>query len=128
MDKGPVVSRIYHLITDEPTPNAPSIWREFISQPDNYEVKLLKEADSDELSLAEEELIQEIFEKYGKMNRWDLVAFCHMLPEWTNPDGSALPIEYQDILKAGGKTGSEIAEIKNELEHLAFSEALLQLH
>lgn len=128
MDKGPVVGQIYDLITEEPAPNERSIWREFISQPNNYEVSLRKTMDSDELSRAEEELIKEIFETYGGKSRWELVEFCHTLPEWVNPEGSALPIEYQDILRAAGKTGTEIAEIEREIEHLALSETLLQLH
>ena len=129
MDKGPVVSRVYDLITDEPCPDKPTVWAQFISKPDSgYEVALLQDPNSDELSLAEEELIREIFEKYGSMSRWELVEFSHKLPEWINPEGSALPIEYQDILKAGGKTAIEIAEIQGELEHLALSETFLQLH
>ncbi|MGH9402024.1 MAG: Panacea domain-containing protein [Terriglobia bacterium] len=127
MDKGPVVSRIYDLIRDEPSPNEHSVWRQFISPPDNYEVKLLGETGSDELSVAEEELIQEVFDKYGAWSRWQLVDYTHTLPEWADPEGSALPVEYRDILKAGGKTEIEIAGIEKELEHLARSEDIFQL-
>jgi uncharacterized phage-associated protein len=125
MDKGPVVSRIYDLITDEPGPDEGLIWRRFISEPKHYEVSLLGSPGRDELSAAEEELIEEIFGRYGTMNRWDLVKLSHDLPEWTDPDGSALPIEYRDILKAVGKTPSEAAVIEAELEHLAAFDALL---
>lgn len=128
MDKGPVVSRIYDLIRDEPSPNEQSVWRQFISPPDNYEVKLLRKAGSDELSVAEENLIQETFDKYGGWSRWQLVDFTHTLPEWEDPEGSALPVEYRDILKAGGKTEIEIAGIEKELEYLARSEDIFQFH
>lgn len=130
MDRGPVVSRILDLMTDEPLPSESkkSVWRQFISTQLNYEVELVGDAGSDELSQAEEDLIKEIFDRFGRMSRWEIVEYCHELPEWTDPQGSALPIEYRDILKAGGRTISEISEIERELEHIALSEAVLHLN
>jgi hypothetical protein len=49
----------------------------------------------------------------------------HTFPEWQNPKGSAIPIDYRDILKAGGKTDLEIAAIEEEMEHLALTDRLL---
>lgn len=126
MDKGPVLSAVYDLITDEPTPGSHSIWREYITEPSNHEVSLIKASETDELSAAEKELIGEVFQKYGKMGRWEIVDFSHTLREWVNPQGSAFPIEYRDILRVEGKTATEIAEIEEELEHLALFEVLLQ--
>lgn len=87
---------------------------------------LTAEPSTDELSPAEASLIEEIFEKYGRMRRWDLVDLSHGLAEWQDPQGSAIPIEYRDILRAGKKTPSEIAAIEAELEALAAAEAMLQ--
>jgi uncharacterized phage-associated protein len=126
MDNGPVVSRIYDLIREEPTPGTDPLWRHFISAPTNYEVSLTAELDNEELSPAEESLIEEIFSKYGKLSRWDLVNLSHELAEWQDPKGSAIPIEYRDILRAGQKTESEIAAIESELEALAAVESMLQ--
>lgn len=126
MDNGPVVSRIYGLIREEPAPGTDSIWRQYISPPSNYEVVLTTEPETEELSRAEEALIEEIFSKYGKLSRWDLVNLSHDLPEWQDPNGSALPIQYRDILRAGNKTESEIAAVESELEALAVAEAMLQ--
>ena len=36
----------------------------------------------------------------------------HNRPEWQNPNGSAIPIEYRDTLRAGSKTESEIAAVE----------------
>lgn len=126
MDNGPVVSRIYSLIREEPAPGTDPLWRRFISAPSNYEVSLTAEPEIDELSSAEESLIEEIFARYGRQSRWELVNLSHELPEWQNPNGSAIPIEYRDILRAGNKTGSEIAAVEAELEALAVAEAMLQ--
>jgi uncharacterized phage-associated protein len=119
MDQGPVLSRVYDLICDESKPGAPAFWRDHISEPINHEVRLLKPAGDDELSPAEEDLIQEIFEEHGHKNRWALRDFCHALPEWQDPDGSSIPIQIRDILKAGDKTAAEIAGVENELDSLA---------
>ncbi len=126
MDNGPVVSRIYDLIREESAPGADPIWRHYISAPQGWEVQLIAEPESDELSSAEEALIEEIFRKFGSMNRWDLVRLSHELPEWQDPHGSAIPIQYRDILRAGNKTESEIASVEAELESLATTEAMLQ--
>jgi uncharacterized phage-associated protein len=125
MDHGPVVSQIYELIRDEPMQDRGEVWRRYISEPANFEVALTAAAPTEELSAAELELIGEIFAEHGRKSRWELVAFCHTLPEWENPQGGALPTEYRDILNAGRKTPNEIAAIEEELESLAFVDALL---
>lgn len=126
MDNGPVVSRICDLIREEPVPGTNPVWRQYISAPSDYEVTLIAQPEADELSRAEESLIEEIFAKYGNLSRWDLVNLSHNLAEWQNPNGSAIPIEYRDILRAGSKTESEIAAVESELEALAAAEAMLQ--
>src|SRR5947209_15573893 len=112
MANGPVVSRIYELMREEPAPGTDPIWHHYISTPQGWEVTLLAEPETDELSRAEESLIEEIFAKFGNMTRWDLVGVSHELPEWQDPNGSAIPIQYRDILRAGNKTESEIAAVE----------------
>jgi len=126
MNNGPVVSRIYDLIREEPAPGTDSIWRHHISAPQGWDVALLADPEAEELSRAEVGLIDEIFASYGKMTRWDLVRISHEVPEWQDPNGSAIAIEYRDILRAGNKTESEIAAVEAELESLAATEAMLQ--
>ncbi len=125
MDNGPVVSRIYDLIREEPAPGTDPIWRHYISAPQQWEVTLLAEPEPSELSRAEEALIDEIYATYGAMTRWDLVRVSHELPEWQDPNGSALPIQYRDILRAGNKTEAEVAAIEADLESFAAAEAML---
>ncbi|MGH9568550.1 MAG: Panacea domain-containing protein, partial [Candidatus Angelobacter sp.] len=123
MDHGPVVSRIYNLITDE-TPKP--VWAEFVSAPlGEYEVELLKEAPTDRLSRAEEKLLKEIYEQFGSKSRWELVEYVHTLPEWVNPHGSALPISIRDILKAAGEDDHEIRAVMRELRAMATADEQL---
>jgi uncharacterized phage-associated protein len=121
MNRGPVLSKTYDLITDGVQPGSPSVWAESISAAQNYEVGLLKDVPTDELSRVERDLIEEVFARYGRMSRWEIVEWMHAnLPEWTNPEGTSVPIEFKDILRAGKKSEVEIAAIEDELRHLAF--------
>lgn len=121
MDNGPVTSRILSLITeDRPKP----IWSQFISAPlGEYEVKLLKDAPTDRLSRAEEKLMREIFDQYGHRNRWDIIDnVMHKLPEWQDPQGSSIPIQIRDILKAAGESEEEIRAVLKELNSIGDDE------
>ena len=124
MSHGPVVSRIYDLVSDEPDPKRHTVWHRYISVPQDWEVSLLADPSSDELSPAEEELIDEIFARYSRKSRWELRDISHDLPEWEDPQGSTIPIEYRDILRVGGKTEAEIAAIEDDLENLAAVQSL----
>jgi uncharacterized phage-associated protein len=124
MNRGPVLSGVLDLATDGEDPNSPSIWANHIGEPANYEVQLKSDAGQDELSEVEIELLKKVFQEHGNKNRWELVELTHKLPEWKNPQGSAIPIAYRDILKAGGKTELEITAIEDELEGVALTENL----
>jgi uncharacterized phage-associated protein len=127
MPHGPVLSATLDLINEGPTLGKDdSPWHSLITRHrDPYQVKLKSEPSDGELSEAEEELIRIVFDKYGKMNRYKLRDMLHqVLPEWKDPKGSSLPIEYRDILAAGKKTAQEIAEIESEIEGVALLDAL----
>lgn len=127
MKHGPVLSQVLNLITEGPPPGDAKTWSQYISEAVGHEVHLqVKDFVGDELSRAEERLIEEIFAKYGAMNRWVLVKYLHeALPEWTDPRDGAIPITYGDILKAGGKDNREIAAIESDLEARAMADFLL---
>lgn len=113
MNNGPVTSRIYDLIVDE---GEKPFWSQYVSAPADYQVSLVQEAPGDELSRAEEALLREIFEQYGHMYRFDLVKLVHTLPEWKDPNGSAIPISVRDILRAGGVSEEDAEAIARELD------------
>jgi uncharacterized phage-associated protein len=119
MDNGPVVSRIYSLIREEPAPGVSGEWALHIQASDGYDVSLVVPVDDDELSAAEVKLLRQIFALHGYKNRWDLVTYCHELPEWRHPNGSSVPIEVEDILRGENRSGEEIAQVVAELENVA---------
>lgn len=122
MDQGPVGSNLYRLITEEAR-NVP-FWSQYISAPlGEFEVALkTQDIPRDRLSNAEEHLIEEIYERYGYRNRWDIIDnVMHKLPEWQNPEGTSIPIRIEDILEPEGETPEEINTIKRELRMMSKS-------
>jgi uncharacterized phage-associated protein len=126
MRNGPVLSRTYELISSGVPPEEPSPWRDCISEPSGYRVSLVAECATDKLSDAEEGLLEEVFRSFGSLSRWQLVDYSHGLSEWTDPGDSAIPIDYQAILLAGGKSLAEAADIVGELEALALADVLFE--
>jgi len=120
MKYGPVLSEVLDLITDMPDPTGASYWAKHISDPVHYVVELTVDPGDDELSEAEEEVIEAIFKKFGGYNQFDLATRLHqMLEEWHPVEHGRIPITYGDILKAIKKPPEEIAAIEEELSSLS---------
>ncbi len=124
---GPVLSYTLDLM-DGDVRYTPDGWDTLISAKANNELSLLRPigpGDLDELSAADVEVLEDVFATYGTMGRWELVELTHKLPEWTDPDGSSLPIATHDILNALGKKPGEIADLVVRMEEDRAVDALL---
>lgn len=101
-------------------------WDRIIAPKANNEVSLRDSTavPHDQLSAAEEALIDEVFARYGHLRRWDVVEVTHQLPEWVDPQGSAIPIDPADILRHEGYAEEEIEEMRGEWEEAAFARGL----
>ena len=117
MDHGPVLSQTYNLMVAEESPNdAPSYWRSIISEPENYEVTLrVATPPRDQLSRAQESILEDVYREYGALSRWQLVDLVHTLPEWRDPHGSSIPLTLRDLLGAGGMDEDQVEEIEESL-------------
>lgn len=116
MDKGPVLSLVLDRITWGPQGNK-TPWFEYISAPQAYRVSVVsREAPVDELSRYELEVLEQIDDQFGKMNRWDLVRLTHDLPEWEDPRGSSLPIDPTKVLRESAVSEEQIRAINEEAE------------
>jgi len=115
MPHGPVLSRTYDLMVAEPDPEQPTYWRQIISEPRGYTVSLLGDAPRDQLSRAEEQILDQVFAEFGRRNRWQLRDYMHQLPEYRDPQGSTLPIEIRDILLSQGVSPEDATAIWDEL-------------
>ena len=119
MENGPVLSQTCDLIKDKASPKLGRYWKKYIAT-SQFDVRLTKQAPNDQLSAAEEDILDTVFRKYGHMNRWNIVELTHELPEYVDPGRSAVPLSYADILKAAGV---DKADIKAILADLAAEEA-----
>jgi uncharacterized phage-associated protein len=125
LDHGPILSTTYNRIKGGTLGITPP-WEKYITTREGNDVRLKCEAPTSELSQAEISLIEEIFESFGSWWRFDLVKYMHdNFEEWSNPDKSSTPIEYQDILRAIKKSDEEITGIESEIEELAVFERLV---
>ena len=86
MKLGPVLSEVHDLITEVPCPSDENFWTKYISPPSNYEVELKADPGNEELSRAEERLIDEIFA--GCLLRvyagWQVVVQFHLVTKCWN--------------------------------------------
>jgi uncharacterized phage-associated protein len=125
MPHGPVPSATLDRINEHEIYQG-GYWDTHITPKHEYEVSL-RDRDAipnDLLSPAEEALIDEIFARYGHLGRWELVKFTHTLPEWTDPQGSSLPISPADILLAEGYTEEDIAEMRSNWDEVGYAASL----
>jgi uncharacterized phage-associated protein len=119
MPQGPVLSRILDFITWGKANNfRSSPWFDYVSEADGYDVRVVKEGDTDELSRYELRVLESIDRQFGKLDRFVLRDISHQLPEWQDPHWSSLPIDPADILRAADHPPSEIQRIAAEAEEL----------
>lgn len=122
---GPVLSFTLNKINEEAPPDGSSYWHQYISERCAHTVSLIGEAPNDQLSPAEEKLLDTIWEEFGGMNQWELRDFTHTLPEWQDPNGSSLPIHIRDILMSEGFSDEDITDILHTLNAEEYAAKLL---
>jgi uncharacterized phage-associated protein len=125
MSHGPVPSFTLDRI-DEPEESVGSYWDAHIAPKADNQVSLRdpRGVPGDQLSPAEEALIDEVFAKFGRMSRWELRDYTHTLPEWENPRGSSRPIDPAVFLRHAGYSAEDVAELEGELNDLALADQL----
>ena len=112
---GPALGRILDLITWGPVGH--SVWQTVVSSPENYNVSLLTDdAGSEELSEYEIALLADVNERYGHMDRSELLKYTRSLPEWGDPVGESAEIDARVILREAGKSDDEIKAISAQVE------------
>ncbi len=117
MPQGPVLSFTLNKMNEQTDETNLCYWHRYISEITDNEVRLLTDDIlSDQLSEAEEDLIDQVFAEHGHKSRWELRDYCHKeLPEWQDPKGSSLPIQIETILRTEGFSDPEIDEVLDTL-------------
>jgi hypothetical protein len=101
-------------------------WEEFISDRQNHEVAMTKEAPREHLSDSEMDLIDEVYQEHGGKDQWQLREWCHEhCEEWTPLEQGREQIPIERVARAVGKTEEQVARLKEEAEELSFLSAAL---
>ena len=126
MRLGPILSGTYDLIGLECPPPGWPLFRQRVARLGPYRVKLTQRntPEHSPLSDAEIDLVAEVYQKYGKMDRFELCKLTHEFPEWQDPSGSSLPISIKAILERNGVSETEVDIILSEIGALAHAESV----
>lgn len=122
MPHGPVNSLTYSFIQGEKETDGTG-WHDFLAARTNHEVGLAENSgrldSTDELSKSDINVMDEVWETFGKMGKWEIRDWTHdpkNLPEWEDPNGSSSPIPLRRILEK--IRGHEAVEETNALEEI----------
>ncbi|WP_374979266.1 Panacea domain-containing protein [Pseudomonas solani] len=117
MPHGPVLSTTLNLITGQI--ESPE-WRSWVSPDARYEVSLSRPLHSfdelDELSEADLDILEQVWQRFGRMERWQLVDYTHNnLPEWVDPGRSSRLINPRATFVALGRTEEQAEAAAREI-------------
>ncbi len=108
MDYGPVNSVTLNCLNGF-VKEARDEWQVFLSARAGNHVGLpeggVQKDDLDELSTREIGILEEVWEKFGDFDRFDLADWTHKpenIPEWEDPDGSSIAIPLERMMSAVG--------------------------
>jgi len=110
MDEGPVLSTTYNRMKDPSRGfDVGDIWRKVLSPIRNETIH--KKADLDPsqfLTRSQLALLDAIWSQYGGMSVEEIVNEAHQLPEWTDPKGSSIFIQYSTVLEKELESQQEV--------------------
>jgi hypothetical protein len=126
MNYGPVLLNTLSLIDGSVRSNN-GLWASLLSPSKNYKISLVdkKNIPTNKLSQAELEIADAVYAQFGHMDRFDLADKTHEFTEWKNPNGSAIPISYMDILIAVGFEQGDANNILQELQDVKCAKEFL---
>lgn len=106
MPFGPVNTFTYSYMKGV-APVRKATWAEFIGEEQWRRLPLAKgisEDDLDELSVSDLRILDEIWNTFKDVDRFDLAEFTHQFcPEWRDPNGSSVPIDFATVFRKLGK-------------------------
>ncbi|WP_244973857.1 Panacea domain-containing protein [Ectopseudomonas mendocina] len=130
MPHGPVLSATLNLMTGQ---IESPFWRSWISPDANHEVSLSRPVNSledlDELSEADFEILELVWQKFGHLRRWEIRDLTHTdCPEWVDPGRSSLPIDPRKVFTALGRSEEQAdVEAKELFERKTLGRAVSEL-
>ena len=119
MDHGPVLTRALNLIDGNVNGAAAAQWDEWMGPRRGYDVRVKRQfsrEDLDELSDADLEVLETVWHQFGHMDKWTLRDWTHKnCAEWRDPDGSSVPIDEVERLRAVGVQPEQARVLADEI-------------
>lgn len=118
MRHGPVLSRVFDLVSQKKQTLPQSEWHKFIPRPGSYTytVRFSGVPETDELSEAEVAVLDGVFAEFRSYDQWALVDFTHKLPEWQDPQETSVPISFEEILRKEKVSEETIADLAEQAD------------
>jgi len=80
----------------------------------------------EDISRAELKLVETIHDRYRSVSTWDLIAQMHReFNEWQDPGYSRIPITYEDVLLAVGKSKDVADELSDITKQRNYTDKIL---
>lgn len=107
MPHGPVLSSTYNHMNGELL-SIEGGWDSWVADRAEHDLELRNpqalrspELDLLELSDADLQILGETWQKFGRMDQWELREYTHdHCPEWKDPDGSMIPMQPEELFEA----------------------------
>lgn len=126
MPKGPVLSATYNLFKGSAPREDQIAWDGCFSERVNQSIHLVKDVDTGILSEREMEVLEAARGEINGVAPWEVSLWLHQIcPEWTDPQGSSIPIDPSTILRNAGKTQEEIERIETSVRAYNHARRLL---
>ena len=120
MRNGPVISEVLDLINSgRLLGEKDTSWEESITDRRDHEIQLEKMPEQVHLSNTELRLLDDIWERHGSRDQWQLVEWCHQhCGEWTPVARGCAPISVERIALALGKPPEAVQKLAREASEL----------
>lgn len=125
MKHGPVLSNILNLIKGR-IPRSDEWARHLQTLPESHRVRLIDDPRTGSLCRASRELMDDVFDRYGNMPRFQLRDLTHQFPEWKAffKKKTSTTIPWEEILRLQGRE-EMIKAAKHSIELDEYQYALL---
>lgn len=124
MQDGPVASISLNFINGH---NEDAIWSKFVLPRSGFDISTVKDLSMDmldNLSAADIEIFDDLWNQFGALDRYKLRDWTHKkenIPEWEDPNGSSIPIKHKDIFIYLNKDGASLERDVEEYRQLSKS-------
>ncbi len=119
MPHGPVLSMTLNLMDDD-VESEPNGWEDLITAKENHELSLKTELQLDaldELSKADTDVLESIWNQFGSMSRWEIRDYTHQhCKEWEDPHGSLRSISFEKLFQSLGRSADEAKRLADHIE------------